>query len=311
MNWKTHGDTTSLMIYDIAYSLCKEMRLPLFHVTMLTDPCEKEIVFGRNDTPRYGISNHELVEVMERSLLYLDNLSIAAKRNRRELFKKAKNFHREVTHEFKMKPKLRAAKFKNLKLNSDRYKYYNPCPPGVVISGQRIPVLKEQEKMITEIATYYKRMDIDMKMIFKCRGRNNIKLRGIEYFKGTNNKDRKTYFDGVASILKKGRKPLLVLIEPDTGIAKFASTDVEETRPSYIYANEISQIQNSIPKDSIIAVKETFQSSLKVNDKSPIYSSIETNSIAIRDKSLGTGVILFFNNMEIKARIETFVNQYI
>ncbi|MBL7720169.1 MAG: hypothetical protein JNL72_15130 [Flavipsychrobacter sp.] len=315
MNWETHGDTTSLMIYDTVYQLCEKMELPLFHVTMLTEPREKQIYFGKNDVYRYGVGNNALVEVMERSLLYLKNLSTVAKKVRRDRFKNAKILYRDLTHKYKWQPRLRNEWLRTIKSNLEEIKtdenertFYTPCPPGAEILKKLIPAVEEQEKMIPEVATFFKRMGIDVKIVFNCPGRNNVELKGITYFEDNTRSD---YFDSVAKILKKYKRPVLVLIEPDIGIADFATTDVGETFKSYIYADEISQLQNSITKDSIIVVKETFHSPPKAKDKSSIYFSLSKIVTDICDNRTLTGLKIFISDSKVNALVETFISQNI
>ncbi len=150
MNWETLGDSRSLFVYDIMLNVCKNYKLPLLHVTMLTKPRSKSIQYGKTDKFRAGHLNHKLVTIMEKCLYG----------------EKKKDF--DKGREYAFNPTTHAK-------GNDR-----------LFTGNS----EQLDYMFAVLANYFKHEGVNFKMIFKrkYRGRNTIGLRKIEYF-SANNRD--------------------------------------------------------------------------------------------------------------------------
>lgn len=148
MNWETLGDSRSLFVYDVMLNVCKNYKLPLLHVTMLTKPRSKSIQYGKTDKFRAGHLNHKLVTIMEKCLYG----------EKKEVFVKGREYAFNPATQAKGKDRLFTG-------NSGQLDY-----------------------MFAVISNYFKHEGVNIKMIFKnkYRGRNTIGLRNIEYFSSNN-----------------------------------------------------------------------------------------------------------------------------
>jgi hypothetical protein len=258
---------------------------------MLTQPKSKQIIYGYNDTYRHGHLNTSLVEILQSCLLCArtkDDLD-----TNKKLLKGWKYQIVQLLDRHKCKPT------KYLDSYTDTAEQYNSDFLDKLTQGWRKSYPKEkmmkaaQENMIMNIIPFFRRREIGYKMIFKntVRGRNIVKLRGIEYL---NQNNRLNYFEKIYRILRRQNISQIILVEPDIGIANYNYSKPPRNSEKFIHHQEILDILSCCSTGSLVVVKERFSESIKAVEETNEYKLAVKNSVAVFDKKLRYGVRIFY-----------------
>jgi hypothetical protein len=172
-------------------------------------------------------------------------------------------------------------------------------------------VFYSDESSLADITNYFRDEDVKIKII-SYRLNQKLEHHRIGYLTYFVGKDRDTYFIESSQLIKSEANQV-ILLDPDTGIAKTTENQKGSLGNKFILTEEINFLLNQVTEESIVVVNQVMATSNYSLEKRilDLNAAVKGHVIVIADEVLQTGLVIITKSDGIRAEIVSRVYSYL